>query len=191
VRVLWLWSEVALRRGGIHHLHRALAAILALAAEPEPPRAAPPAGEEDVLGVWASFDGGWAGGRGCPLWEPTPAMLGPGPGQADPVAGGAGGGAGRDGGEGEGAGEEALWDCAERAATTLLRELVRSHVAQRNAQGDRYKALFRAALSGHVQSPPLRRRRLLAVLRDLHAQLPARPAADSDDQSAKALRDGD
>ena len=178
VRVLWLWAEAALRRGGIHHLERALAAALALASDPPRP---PPAGEEDVLAVWAGFDGGWAGGRGCPLWEPTAALHGPA--QAAGPVGGAGGAPGEEGG---GGGEGALWDCAERAATTLLRELVKSHVAQRNAQGDRYKALFRAALSGRLQSPPLRHRRLLALIRDMHARLPARPAADSEEPSGRS-----
>ncbi len=67
-----------------------------------------------------------------------------------------------------------MWEAAERSVGTLLRELVRSHVAQRNVQGDRYKALYRVALSGHVQSPPLQHRRLFAALAELHAQLPHR-----------------
>ena len=67
-----------------------------------------------------------------------------------------------------------MWTAAERAVVNLLLELVRSHVAQRNVQGDRYKALYRAALSGHVQSPPLRHRRLFAALAELHAHLPHR-----------------
>ena len=185
VRVRCLWAEVALRRGGIHHLERALGIVLALADDEIQGRMAAGGGDCDVLCMWASFDGGWAGGRGCLLWEPPPALqagCGGAPHGADMGGAGAGAEAGR---AGEGPGEEALWNAAERAATTLLRELVRSHVAQRNAQGDAYKALFRAALSGHLQSPPLRHRRLLAVLRDLHAQIPHRSRGlESDDVDA-------
>ena len=70
-------------------------------------------------------------------------------------------------------------------------DLVRSHVAQRNAQGDRYKALYRIALSGHVQSPPLRQRRLFAALADLHAQLPhkAREGQEVDRGGQSGLED--
>ncbi len=170
VRVRCLCAEVALRRGGIHHLENALAALLALAAEA--PRPAPPTsgavwlcGEEEVLTRWAPFDGGWAGGRCCPLIDPAPALRP----SSDPDHSAAPAQACRDG-----TGEEVVWEAAERAVGTLLRELVRSHVAQRNVQGDRYKALYRVALSGHVQSPPLRQRRLFAALAELHAQLPHR-----------------
>ncbi len=54
VRVRCLCAEVALRRGGIHHLEHALATLLALATEPLRPPPPPSAaiwlcGEDNVL----------------------------------------------------------------------------------------------------------------------------------------------